>query len=169
MRKAKKTLISYKTVHQNIWRDKHSGSQLYQHLRRKAKRYQLRHKRYAGRGHIKNRVSIDERAATDEDKYRVGNWKIDLVIGKGHIVALVIIVDRATSFTVSKRVNSTSANVIATAMVALLTPYKVAVLTVTADNGKVEPAPFNFAQICTKLHKPFTFITHFAFRINTYF
>ena len=91
------------------------------------------------------------------------------MIGKGHIVALVIIVDRATSFTVSKRVNSTSANVIATAMVALLTPYKVAVLTVTADNGKVEPAPFNFAQICTKLHKPFTFITHFAFRIKNNF
>ena len=35
-------------------------------------------------------------------KKRVGDWEIDLVIGKGHSGALVTIVDRATSFTVSK-------------------------------------------------------------------
>ena len=75
------------------------------------------------------------------------------MIDKGHSDALVIIVDRVTSFRVSKRVNSKSADVVAVATIALLTPYKAAVLTVTADNGKVEPAPVNFAQNCTKLHK----------------
>ena len=71
------------------------------------------------------------------------------MIGKDHSGAFVIIVDRVTSFTVSKRVNSKSADVVAAAKIALLTPYKAAVLVMTADNGKVEPIPVNFAQNCT--------------------
>jgi IS30 family transposase len=146
LRKVKDALISYETVYQYIWRDKHSEGQLYQRLRRKGKRYQSRRKSYAGRGHIKNRVTINERPAIVEEKSRVGGWEIYLVIGKGHSGALVIIVDRVTSFTVSKRVNSKSADIVAAATISLLTLYKAAVLTTTADNEKVEPAPVNFAQ-----------------------
>ncbi len=123
LRREKDTLISYETIYQYIWRDKQSGGLLYQDLRRQGKRYQSRRKSYAGRGHIKNRVSIDERPAIVEEKSRVGDWEIDLVIGKGHSGALVTIVDRATSFTVSKQVNSKSADVVTAA-------------TITADNGK---------------------------------
>jgi IS30 family transposase len=54
---------------------------------------------------IKNRVSIDERPSVVEKKSRIGDWEIDLVIGKEHSGALVAIVERKTSFTVSKRVN----------------------------------------------------------------
>ena len=118
LRKAKDTLISYETVYQCIWRDRHSGGQLYQHLRRKGKRYQSRRKSYAGRDHIKNRVSINEQSAIVEEKSCVGDLEVDLVIDKGHSGALVIIVDRTTSFTVSKRVNSKSADVVAAATIA---------------------------------------------------
>jgi IS30 family transposase len=45
-------------------------------------------------------VSIDERPSIVEDKSRIGDWEIDLVIGKGHSGALVTIVERKTSFTV---------------------------------------------------------------------
>ena len=45
------------------------------------------------------------------------------MIDKGHSDALVIIVDRVTSFRVSKRVNNKSADVVAVATIALLTPY----------------------------------------------
>jgi IS30 family transposase len=62
--------------------------------RRQGKCCQSRRKTYAGRGHIKNRVSIDERPAIVEEKFRVGDWEIDLVICKGHSDALVTIVDR---------------------------------------------------------------------------
>ena len=124
LRKAKDTVISYETVYQCIWRDRHSGGQLYQHLQRKGKRYQSRRKSYAGRDHIKNRASINEQSAIVEEKSRVGDLGVDLVIDKGHSGALVIIVDKATSFTVSKRVNSKSADVLAAATIALLTPCK---------------------------------------------
>jgi IS30 family transposase len=136
LKKANNVLISYETVYRHIWRDKQAGGELYRHLRRKGKRYQSRSQSNAGRGHIKNRVSIDERPVIVDEKSRVGDWEIDLVIGKGHSGALVTIVERATSFTVSKRVNSKSADVVTAATISLLTPYKAAVLTITADNGK---------------------------------
>jgi IS30 family transposase len=81
-------------------------------------------------------VSIDERPAIVDEKTRVGDWEIDLVIGKGHSCALVTIVERATSITVTKRVNSKSADIVTAATISLLKPYKAAVLTITADNGK---------------------------------
>jgi IS30 family transposase len=106
------------------------------HLRRQGKCYQSRSKSQAGRGHIRNRVSINERPAIVDEKTRVGDCEIDLVIGKGHRGALVTIVARATSFTVSKRVNGKSADIVTAATISLLEPYKAAVLTITADNGK---------------------------------
>jgi IS30 family transposase len=134
LRREKNTVISYETIYQPIWHDKRLGGLLFQYLRRQGKRYQSRRKTYAGRGHIKNRVSIDKRPTIVEEKSRVGDWKIDLVIGKGHSGALVTIVDRATSFTVSKRVNSKSAKEVTAATISLLKPYTV--LTITTDNGK---------------------------------
>ena len=130
-------LISHETIYLHIWADKRSGGQLFQYLRRKGKAYQSRNKnKQAGRGFIKNRVSIDERPSVVEDKSRIGDWEIDLVIGKGHSGALVTIVERKTSFTVSTRVDDKSAKTVTAATIALLQPFKDAVLTITADNGK---------------------------------
>jgi IS30 family transposase len=123
----KGTLISDEMIQQYTLHDKHSGGQLYQHLRRKEKRYQSRRKSYAGRDHIKNRVSIDERPAIVEEKSRVEDWEIDLLIDNGHSGALVTIVNRATSFTVSSRVNSKSADVFTAATISFLAPYRAAV------------------------------------------
>ena len=128
--------LSHETIYLHIWADKASGGKLFTHLRRKGKSYQPRGKSQAGRGHIKNRISIDERPAIVDEKTRVGDWEIDLVIGKGHRGALVTIVERATSFTVSKRINDKSAKTVTAATIALLEPLKEAVLTITADNGK---------------------------------
>jgi len=129
--------ISHETIYLYIWADKKRGGQLFQHLRRKGKAYQPRSKdKQAGRGFIRNRVSIDERPAVVEDKNRIGDWEIDLVIGKGHSGALVTIVERKTSFTVSMRVDDKSARSVTAATIALLKPYEGAVLTITADNGK---------------------------------
>ncbi|NRA61315.1 MAG: IS30 family transposase [Psychrobium sp.] len=98
------TTVSHETIYQHIWHEKRLGGCLYSHLRRKGKVYQSRAASQAGRGHIKNRVSIDERPN---------------------------IVERQTSFTVSTRIFDKQA-----ATISLLMPYKNAVLTITADNGK---------------------------------
>ncbi|MCF6231166.1 MAG: IS30 family transposase [Gammaproteobacteria bacterium] len=90
----------------------------------------------AGRGHIKNRIGIEERPGIVDKKERVGDWEIDLVIGKGHSGALVTIVERVPSFAVSKHVDDKSATTATAARIELLSPFRGAVHTVTADNGK---------------------------------
>ena len=131
------TKVSHETIYQYIWRDKQRGGALFKALRRKGKKYHhRRNDKQAGRGFIKNRVSIDERPQVVDDKSRIGDWEIDLVIGKGHSGALVTIVERKTSFTVSTRVDDKSAKTVTAATIALLQPFKDAVLTITADNGK---------------------------------
>jgi transposase, IS30 family len=132
----KKQRLSHETIYRHVWADKAAGGDLYQELRRQGKRYKSRAKSQAGRGHIKNRVSIDERPAVVDEKSRIGDWEIDLVIGKGHSGALVTIVERSLSFSVSKRINSKSAQVVTNATIELLRPFMGAVLTITADNGK---------------------------------
>jgi IS30 family transposase len=64
------------------------------------------------------------------------DWEIDLVIGKGHSGALITIVEHKTSVTVSTRVDDKSAKTVAAATIALLTAFKSALITITADNGK---------------------------------
>jgi IS30 family transposase len=136
LRESEAESISYESIYQYIWKDKKSGGQLYHHLLRQGKCYQPRSKSQAGRCHIRNRVSIDERPAIVDEKTRVGDWEIDLVIGKGHSGALVTIVERATSFAVSKWVNGKSVDIVTAATISFLEPYKAAVLTITADNRK---------------------------------
>jgi IS30 family transposase len=76
LRESEASSISHDSIYQHIWKDKKSGGQLYHHLRRQEKFYQPRSKSQAGRGHIRNRVSIDERSAIVDEKPRVGVWKL---------------------------------------------------------------------------------------------
>lgn len=118
--------MSHETIYLHIWSDKHAGGQLFKYLRRKGKSYQsLSKNKQAGRGFIKNRISIDERPSIVEDKSRIGDWEIDLVIDKGHSGSLVTIVERKISFTVSTRVDDKSAKTVTAATIALLQPLKV--------------------------------------------
>ncbi|WP_262368493.1 IS30 family transposase [Marinomonas sp. IMCC 4694] len=133
----KKLQVSHQTIYEPIWADKRCGGLLFQHLRRKGKAYTPRNKdKQAGRGCIKNRVSIDERPSTVDEKTQIGDWEIDLVIGAKHSGALLTIVERKLSFTVSKQINDKSAKTVTAATIELLTPYKDVVFTITADNGK---------------------------------
>ncbi len=137
LREEKLIEVSHETIYKHIWSDKRNGGELFKYLRRKGKKYQSRsNEKQAGRGFIKDRVSIDERTQIVDDKERIGDWEIDLVIGKGNSGALVTIVERKTSFTVSKRVFDKSAQTVTAATIELLAPFKDAVLTITADNGK---------------------------------
>lgn len=128
--------ISHETIYRHVWKDKKAGGELYKNLRRRSKPYQSRAKKLAGRGYIKNRIGIEHRPKIVDQKTRLGDWEVDLVIGKGHSGALVTLVERLTRFTLSTRVNDKSAETVTTAMIDLLEPFKADVLTITADNGK---------------------------------
>lgn len=128
--------LSHERIYQHIWADKRTGGYLHTHLRRRGKAYQKRCNGKRSRGQIRNRVGIEERPEVVDDKSRIGDWEIDTVIGKGHSGALVTIVERATQFTLVANVPNKSAEAVTAATIELLQPYREALHTITADNGK---------------------------------
>jgi len=128
--------LSHERIYQHIWEDKKNGGNLYTHLRRRGKKYQRRSGVYNSRGQIKNRVSIEQRPAVVDNKTRVGDWEMDLVIGKGNSGVLLTLVERKTLFTLSTPLKGKHADEVAKSAIALLLPYKQRVHTITVDNGK---------------------------------
>jgi len=128
--------LSHERIYRHIWADKYAGGDLHTHLRRSGKAYQKRRHGKRPQGRIRNRVGIEARPAVVDEKSRIGDWEIDTVIGKGHRGALVTLVERATQFTLVARVPNKSAAAVTAATIKLLEPYKQALHTITADNGK---------------------------------
>jgi len=85
---------------------KKSGGDLHNYLRHKGKRYRKRDNNKDSRGQIVDAVSIDERPEIVDQNSRIGDWKIDTVIGKNHKQAIVTIVERASKFSVMKKVEN---------------------------------------------------------------
>jgi len=129
--------VSHETIYQFVLEDKKNGGTLYKRLRHSGKK---RKKRYGGldrRGEIKDRVSIDSRPKSIEKRDRIGDWEIDLVIGKNHKGAIVTMVDRLSLMTLIAKVDSKHAEFVTKATTRLLRRYKRhAAHTITADNGK---------------------------------
>ena len=128
-------MVSPERIYQYIIEDKKQGGELYKNLRRK-KRYRKRLGNQDNRGKIKDRISISERPKEVEQKVRIGDFEVDLVIGSNHKGAIVTINERKTGFTKVRKVNSKNAVEVAQAIVKVLTPYKQICKTITADNGK---------------------------------
>ncbi len=127
--------ISHEWIYQYIYADKHSGGDLYRHLRcQKVRR--KRYGTYDRRGIIPHQVSIDERPAIVDAKRRIGDWEGDTVIGKGHRGALVTLVERKSLFTVIRAVLRKTAEAVRKAVTQGLAPYQNRVHTITYDNGR---------------------------------
>jgi len=128
--------VSYETIYKYIYANKYNGGSLYKYLRHKNKKYNKRSSNHHSRGQIKNRISIDDRPKVVEEKSRIGDWEIDLIIGKHHHQAILTIVDRCSKFTLMKKVLAKKAEFVKQATLDLLKPIKEHVLTITSDNGK---------------------------------
>ena len=128
--------LSPQRIYQHIQADRQAGGTLYRHLRRSQKKRKKRYGKADGRGQIKDRVSMDQRPAIVEAKSRIGDWEIDLVMGRTRTGALVSLVERRSRYTVLGKVASKQAEQVAAATIALLAPHKGHTQTITADNGK---------------------------------
>ena len=104
-----KPCVSIERIYQHIWQDKRKGGTLYTHLRTQGKRYRKRGASKDKRGQIPDRVSIEKRPKVVDEKLRVGDLEIDLVIGKNHKKAILTINDRATGKTKIALLKSKSA------------------------------------------------------------
>jgi transposase, IS30 family len=129
--------ISHERIYQFIREDKDTGGDLYSHLRQSSKR---RRKKYgsktAGRGQIKDRVSISERPKTVDKKQRIGDWEGDSVVSSNNSSSLVTLVDRKAKFTLIERVPNRLATTVEKAVKVAIKPHRKQSHTMTFDNGK---------------------------------
>ena len=128
--------LSPQRIYQHIQADRQAGGTLYRHLRHRQKKRKKRDGKADARGQIKDRVSMDQRPAIVEEKSRIGDWEIDLVMGGQRTGALVSVVERRSRYTVLGKVPSKQAEHVAATTIALLAAHKGHTQTITADNGK---------------------------------
>ena len=129
-------VVSAERIYQYIWTDKKKGGFLYLHMRNKGKKYSKRGHLKGRRGLIKDRVDIDQRPKIVNDKDRIGDLEIDLVVGKEHKGALITINDRATGVLFMDKVQSKEAHIIESKTIEILSDFKPMLFTITSDNGK---------------------------------
>jgi len=91
-------MVSHERIYQFIWKDKAEGGTLYQYLRTGNNKYKKRYGSKSTRDQIPNKISIKDRPKEVEDKLRIGDFEIDLIIGKNHEGAFLTMIDRYSSF-----------------------------------------------------------------------
>ena len=128
--------ISHEAIYKYIYKNKKDGGRLYLLLVHKAKKYNKRGGIYNLRGEINNRISINKRPKVVDNKTRIGDWEVDLIIGKYHKGSIVTIVDRRSKFTLMRKLPTKEAVGVTNAIIELLYPIKDITHTITSDNGK---------------------------------
>lgn len=134
--KTEATKISPESIYRLIWTDQKQGGTLYTHLRHKAKRYNKRSSKNAGRGLIPNRVDIDQRPAIVEQKIRIGDFELDTIVGANHKGAIVSIVDRCSKYAMLDLIPHATKEAVRDVIIKRLAPFKANTHTLTSDNGK---------------------------------
>ena len=128
--------LSHERIYRHVRTDCQAGGTLYTHLRQGHKKRKKRYGKPDSRGQIRDRVSIEKRPEGVEKKSRIGDWEIDLVVGRKQQGALVTLVERRLSYTVIGKGATKQAEEVATTTLGLLEPQQEHTHTITADNGK---------------------------------
>lgn len=134
--------ISHEWIYQWIWNCKHTNTvegrkykDLYKYLRH-AKRKRKRGNIKDSRGILQNRTPIDQRPEIVKKRERVGDMEVDLMLGKNHKGAILVMTDRATLQTRLRKLPSKESTEVLKGIIDALNanPYKA--LTLTFDNDK---------------------------------
>lgn len=128
--------VSHERIYQHVYRDHRHGGTLYRHLRHQRKKRRKRLGRRDRRGRIANRVSIDERPASVDQRLFYGDWEADLVMGKNHEGAVLTLVERKGKYCLIHPLENKRGNEVALAMIAALQPFRSKIRSITVDNGK---------------------------------
>lgn len=129
-------MVCVETIYHYIYLNKRKGGHLYNCLRTKGKKYKRRCNVNNKRGSIVGRIDIDERPPVVEEKERLGDLEIDLVIGQNHKGALLTINDRASGFLFMGKIETKEASKVVNKTLELLEDWIPILHTITSDNGK---------------------------------
>lgn len=158
--------VSHECIYQWIWTCKHSNHRLhktYKHLYKYLRYTGRRQKRslsHDKRGSIKHRVSIEDRPKDVDKRKRIGDIEVDLMIGKNHKSALLVMTDRATLVTMIEKLANKSAEHVYSKIVKRLSNInKSWIKTITFDNGKEFALHYQIAEdfnVKTYFTRPYT-------------
>jgi IS30 family transposase len=136
-------LISHEWIYQWIWECKHTDRHenrpyktLYKYLRHHGRHRCKRGNQRDNRGLIPGRVGIEQRPALLKDRMRPGDIEIDLMLGKSHQGAVLVMTDRATLHTRLKLLPSKDSAHIAQSIIQCLIKNKYKTHTMTFDNDQ---------------------------------
>jgi len=131
--------ISHERIYQYIRQDRAHRGQLYKFLRRKGRAYKYRFKlglKLAGKQHIPNRRDIAERPLVVEEKKRLGDYEIDLMVGKNHRGFILTVVDRCSKMITLRLLENKTAEETRDQLLLALVLMPIFAETITCDNGK---------------------------------
>jgi IS30 family transposase len=159
--------VSHETIYKWIRTAKHSNhgdndsyKELYKHLRHNGRR-QKRNNIKDKRGAIIGRVGIDKRPKIVEQRSRIGDIEVDLMMGSNHKSALLVMTDRATLFTMIEKLSSKNTDEVYQKMNERLTNFDASwIKTITFDNGKEFARHREIAKdinVKTYFTRPYTF------------
>ena len=134
--------VSHECLYQWIWACKLGNKRahgpfkrLYQDLRHGHRR-RKRGLRRDSRGVITGRVSIENRPAIVQSRKRVGDIEVDLMMGKNHQGALLVMTDRATLHTHLHKLPNKTSHTVSQSIRRILHKATYPLHTLTFDNDK---------------------------------
>ncbi len=164
-KRTKACMVSHERIYQWIWECKHTNKRknkayknLYQCLRH-GKRRKKRGNRKDSRGVITNRVPIEKRPAIVKKRKRLGDIEVDLMMGKNHKGALLVMTDRASLHTRLELLAGKESKEVAKGIIKCLRKNKYPLHTLTFDNDKAfscHEYVGNKMQAATYFTRPYT-------------
>ncbi len=127
--------ISHETIYKHIWLDLYNGGNLYTHLRQSQKQRRKRYNAYDSRGLLAGKRHIDQRPQVATSRKRIGDWEIDLVMGRSDKDCILTLVDRKSGFTKIYKLKNKTKKETNKKLLKLMSALDTKVKTITADNG----------------------------------
>ncbi len=104
--------ISHATIYRWLWASPERAERLRPYLRVAWKKRRKPYGKPSKRGQIPNRTSIDERPEVVDCRDRLGDWEGDTIVGKGRSGWVLTNVDRASRYTVARKLNRPTASAV---------------------------------------------------------
>ena len=164
-KKTGECMVSHECIYTWIWTCKQTNlrknqefKKLYEHLKH-GKRRRKRGKRRDSRGLIKNRIPIEKRPKIVSKRKRLGDVEVDLMMGKDHKGAVLVMTDRATLHTKLKKLKSKSSKIVKRVLIDCLSHNLYPIKTLTFDNDQAFSSHEEIAKaLCSKAYftRPYT-------------
>jgi IS30 family transposase len=123
--------ISHTWIYQYVEKDRQENGELSNHMRRG--KYSFAPREYKGK--IKNRITIDQRPDIINERKRLGDFEIDLIVGPKNRGAILTVIDRLSRYCIIEKLENKSSKEVKQVIVKALNNYHGQKYSITSDNG----------------------------------